>query len=169
MTMQPEHTDLLQQLRLAFPVEPIRSEGAFADWGATYSDVVPYTQQLEGKTWEGLDRSYMVLRADALGFLSTHHLAAVLPVYLRSLIEEGVWSASADTLLLLLTKPGSEKKTGIKLPRFQPLADALTLAQRTAVATVLHAFAAMDEGGSLGSAALAALDGYWKTYLPKGP
>lgn len=166
--MQPEHAlpllghaKLLEQLRAAFPPEPIRSAGAFDDWGMTYPDAEPYERQLDGKTWEELDRSYVIVREDALGFLGTRHLVAVLPVYLRSLIEEGVWSRAAEMLMLLLTKPGPEKKTGIKLPRFQAFVDALTSAQRTAIAAVLRAFAVTNEGGSFETAANDALERYW--------
>jgi hypothetical protein len=166
--MQPDQTKLLDQLRAAFPATPIQSRGAFLDWGATYLDAEPYMNQIDGKTWEELDRTYLVMRSDALGFLGTRHLVAVLPVYLRSLLEEGVWSPAADTLMLLLTKPGPEKKAGIKLPRFEALAGALAPAQGAAIAAVLRAFAATDPGGSLGEAAHAALERHWQTYLRDG-
>src|ERR1700760_1305111 len=100
--MLPEHATVLEQVRAAFPAERIHSAGAFDDWGTTYPDADPYAEQLEGKTWEELDRSYVIKRSDALGFLGTRHLVAVLPVYLSSLLEDGVWSPSADTLILLL-------------------------------------------------------------------
>jgi len=166
--MQPEHATVLEQLRAAFPAEPIDSAGAFDDFGTTYPDAEPYAQHLEGKTWEQIDRSYIITRSDALGFLGTRHLVAVLPVYLRALLEDGVWSTSGDALILLLTKPDPGKKTGIKLPRFEALVGALSLAQRAAVAAVLRAFAATDEGGSLGERARAALEHYWNAYLPGG-
>ena len=166
--MQPDHTKILDQLRVAFPAKPIHAERAFSDWGATYLDAEPYMKQIEGKTWENLNRAYLITRADALGFLSTRQLVAVLPVYLRSIVEEGVWSQAADALLLLLTKPGPEKKTGIKLPRFEALLGALTPPQCVAIAAVLRAFAATDEEGSPGKAARAAIEAHWKTYLPAG-
>jgi hypothetical protein len=156
--MQPEHATVHDQLRAAFPAEPIDSARAFDDWGTTYPDAEPYARQLEGKTWEQLDRSYIIMRADALGFLGTRELVAVLPVYLRALLDDGVWSPSADTLILLLTKPDPGKKTGIKLPRFEAFVSALSSAQRAAIAAVLRAFVATDEGGSLGERARAALE-----------
>jgi hypothetical protein len=164
--MQPEHDTVLEQLRAAFPAEPINSAGAFDDFGATYPDAGPYAQQLEGKTWAQLDRSYIVTRSDALGFLGTRHLVAVLPVHLLALLEDGVWSTAADTLILLLTKPDPGKKTGIKLPRFEALVSALTAAQRASIAAVLRAFAATDKRGSLGERARTALEHHWNTYLP---
>ncbi len=160
--MQPDSTELLAQLRAAFPAEPIRSTGAFSDFGGTYLDGGAFAQHLEGKTWLELDPKYMVMRADALGFLGTQHVVAVLPVYLRALVEEGVWSASADTLVLLLTRPTAAKK----LARFDALVAALTPAQRSVIARVLHAFAAADADGSPGVRARAALDSQWKTDLP---
>lgn len=166
--MQPEQTIVLDQLHATFPDEPIQATGAFDEFGTTYPDAEPFAQHLEGKTWEQLDRSYIITRSDALGFLGTKHLAAVLPVYLRALLEDGVWSTSADALLLLLTKPDAKKKTGIKLPRFEALSNALSAAQRAAIAAVLYAFAATDEGGSLGERAQAALESHWSAYLPVG-
>ncbi|HWU90748.1 MAG TPA: hypothetical protein VN253_25960 [Kofleriaceae bacterium] len=167
--MKRDPTAVLEQLHAAFPAEPISAEGAFADWGATYLDAAAYIEQLEGKSWTDLDRAYFLQRADALGFLGPRHLIAVLPVYLRSLVEDGVWSQAADTLILLLTKPGPEKKKGLKLPRFEALVGALTPAQRTAIATLLSVFAMADESGSLGRAALNALNLYWDAYLPASP
>ena len=164
--MQPEHAAVLEQLQAAFPADPIGSTGAFDDFGATYPDAEPYAQHLEGKTWAQLDRSYIVTRSDALGFLGTRHVVAVLPVYLRALLEDGVWSPAGDTLILLLTKPDPGKRTGIKLPRFEALVSVLTAAQRAAIAAVLRAFAATDEEGSLGGRARDALEHHWNAYLP---
>lgn len=85
--------------------EPTRSiqrrhvlEVAFDPWGTTYPEVEPYTTQLDGKTSEELDRGWIVRRSDALGFLGTHHLVAVLPVYLRAMVEDGVWSPATGLL-----------------------------------------------------------------------
>ncbi|MEO7736049.1 MAG: hypothetical protein ABIY55_34145 [Kofleriaceae bacterium] len=130
-------------------------------WGTTYPDAEPYAQHVEGKTWEEMDRSYMITRSDPLGFLGTRHLVAVLPIHLRSLVEQGVWSPSAETLILLVTKPDAAKKAGLKLPRFQAMLAALTPAQRAVIAAILGAFAATDEGGSLGDAARAAVGNAW--------
>jgi hypothetical protein len=69
--MLPEHATILEQLRAAFPAAPIDSARAFDDRGTTYPDAEPYAQHLEGKAWEQLDRSYLITRADALGFLGT--------------------------------------------------------------------------------------------------
>ena len=67
--LSPEHTPVLDQLRAAFPAKPIDAARAFDDWGTTYPDAEAYARQLEGKTWEQLDRSYVIKRADAISFL----------------------------------------------------------------------------------------------------
>ena len=166
--MKPEHATVLDQVRAAFPPEPIDAARAFDDWGTTYADADAYAQHLDGKTWDQLDRSYIITRADALGFLGTRAVVAVLPVYLRALLEDGVWSPAADSLILRLTKPEPGKKAGIKLPRFEALVNELTSAQRAAIAAVLSAFAAEDDGGSPGERARAALESQWNAYLPGG-
>lgn len=166
--MLPEHSTILEQLRAAFPAEPIHAERAFDDWGTTYPDAEPYAQHLEGKTWEQLDRSYIITRADALGFLGTRELAAVLPVYLQALLEDGASSPAADTVVLMLTKPDPAKKTGVKLHRFEALVGALTSAQRAVVAAVLHVFVASNQEGSPGERARVALERHWNEYHPVG-
>ena len=165
MTIKPSQIALLEQLHAAFPAKPIESAEAFRDWGATYPDGEQYAKQIEGKTWREVDRAQLLTRSDALGFLGTQQLVAVLPVYLRSLIEEGVWSRAADSLVLLLTRPSANQKTGIKLPRFEKFVDALTPIQRKVIAEVLRAFAAADEHGSPGKRAQIALERHWQTYL----
>mgnify|MGYP000979021603 CR=1 FL=1 len=160
--------NLIEQLRTAFPMEPIQSTDAFEEWGTTYPDAVPYEQAIEGKTWNTLDDDYIVRRSDALGFLGTRQLIAVLPVYLRSLVEKSYWSPAAGMLMLILAKPEPGAKTGLVAGRFDALVDALTDAQRAAIASVLRAFYETDPDGSLGLASLGALDGHWKIYLPFG-
>jgi hypothetical protein len=167
----PDHVHLIEQLHTAFPPEPIHAAGAFSDWGATYADAEPYSKHVDGHTWEELERAYMITRSDALSFLGTKHLVAVLPMYLRSLLENNLGSLAAETMIPLLTKPGTEKRSGIKLPRFQALVAALTPAQCTLIAAVLRAFAARDlyegEYGSPGRAAIDALERHWGSYLPE--
>lgn len=166
--MQLEKAKILDEIRAAFPATPIQADGAFSQWGTSYPDARPYREQLDGKTWEQLDRAFIVRRSDALGFLGTQHLVAALPVYLSALIEEGVWSPAAGMLTLILAKPVPGKDSGLGLARFGSLIEALTDAQRTVVAAVLRAFAETDEGGSLGDAAREALEGHWQLYLPAG-
>ena len=163
--MQPERDSFLEQLHAAFPSEPIRAAGAFDQWGTTYPDADAYIEQLDGKTWDQLDRAYVVRRSDALGFLGTKHLVAVLPVYLHAMVEEGVWSPATGMLTLILAKPLPGEDTGLGPTRFDALVEALTGEQRGAVASALRAFAEKDPDGSLGRAAHTALERYWKTYL----
>ncbi|HWO22452.1 MAG TPA: hypothetical protein VNO30_27025 [Kofleriaceae bacterium] len=103
--MQSGREDFIKQLRSAFPAEPIHGDAAFAQWGGSYPDAVPYEQAIDGKTWEQLDRGYILRRNDALGFLSTQQLVQILPVYLLSIVEDGVMSPALDAVLVKLTRP----------------------------------------------------------------
>lgn len=151
--------DFVDQLRTAFPPEPIQGDGAFVQWGTTYSDVGLYTRAVDGKTWEQLDPNVLLANTDALGFLGTRHLIAVLPVYLRSVVEQGVMSPAAEMLPIIFARPAPGPSTGLGHARFDALVDALTPAQRTAIAAALSGLA--TDSGSPGRAAQAALDSYW--------
>jgi hypothetical protein len=132
--MQPTRIDVLAQLRAAFPPEPLRFEGALTgglDGGA-------FRDHVEGKTWEELDRKYVLSRSDVLSFLDVRHLVAVLPVYLRSLVEDGARTPVPDTLLLVLDRK--------QQARFEELAGALDPAQRASIVAVLEGFAATERG-----------------------
>jgi hypothetical protein len=152
--MQPTKADVLAQIRAAFPPEPIRLEGAPA--GDPDGDA--YREYVEGKTWEQLDRAYVLPHASQLSFLDARHVAAVLPVYLRSLVEDGTRTAVPDTLLLVLNRKSQR--------RFEELAGALTAAQRAAVVAALEVFGAA-ESGQPAEAASEALE-RWKSYLAAG-
>ena len=149
--------NLVEQLRSAFPAERIDGEAAFAQWGGSYPDASEYARAVDGKTWEQLDDGYIVRRNDALGFLSTHQLVQVLPVYLRSLIKYGVMSPALDAVLVKLTRPTSEPSRG----RFDAFVAALSNAQRNAIVGTLRQIAELDPDGSPGRAARAALDDVW--------
>ncbi len=164
--MSAKNDELLKQIQEAFPARPINGGHAFVEWGKSYPDAPPYRQQVDGKTWDQLDRAYIVRRSDALGFLSTRELVDVLPVYLRSVLEEGVWSPATGVLNLVLAKPRPpEKDDGLGVDRFNALIDMLTIAQREVTARVLKAFGDTDAEGPLGQAALAAFDDFWKQFL----
>ena len=168
-TMQPDATaPIIEQLRSAFPASEIDSQGAFATWGATYLDGADYAKQLDGKSWHELDRSYLDRRSDALGFLSTAHLVAVLPAYLAELVEGGPFSQVPDMLLLILTAPDSTKLAGLGAARFGQLTQALSEAQRAAVAATLHRFVQEHPTTAHANAAQIALDRYWLGFLKKG-
>jgi hypothetical protein len=150
--MQPTKADVLAQLRAAFPAEPIRSER----FPRGDPDGDAYRDFVDGKTWEELDRSYVLPRCTVLSFLDAPQLVAVLPVYLRSLVEDGTRTSVPDTMLLVLNR---------KQARFDELAGVLSAAQRAAVVAVLESFAASEsESGQPAEAARAAIE-RWKTYL----
>lgn len=150
--------EFVKQLRSAFPAERIDGEAAFGQWGGSYPDASEYAQAIDGKTWEELDTEYIVRRSDALGFLSTQQLVQVLPVYLRSLANDGVMSPALDAVLVMLTGPTSKPSRG----RFAALVAALSRAQRKAIADTLRYIAEQDPDGSPGRAARSALDDVWK-------
>lgn len=102
----------LDQLHLSFPAERIHGNAAFAPWGRTYLDAREVARAIDGKTWKQVDHPYLALRHDALGFLSTRELVQLLPVYLRSVVEEGLRSPALDSLLVELTRPKREPALG---------------------------------------------------------
>lgn len=159
--MQSGRKGFIEQLRSAFPAEPIRGDAAFVQWGGSYPDAASYEQAVDCKTWEQLDRAYILRRNDSLGFLSTQQLVQILPVYLLSVVEEGVKSHALDAVLVKLTRPTREPSR----ERFDAFVAALNGSQRTAVATALHFLTEEDLDGSPGRAALVALDNFWKEYL----
>lgn len=146
--------NLVKELRTAFPAERIDGKAAFAQWGGSYPDANAYAHSIEGKLWEELDAEYLIRRNDALGFLSTRQLIQVLPVYLRSLVIEGVMSPALDAVLVKLTRPTSEPSRG----RFDAFVAALSSPQRKTIAATLRQIADEDMDGSPGRAARAALD-----------
>lgn len=93
-------------------------------------------KQIAGQSWDQLDREYIVRRSEALGFLATRHLIAVLPVYLGALVEDGVWSLAAGMLILILARPARGKHTGLGRTGFGALVETLTDEQRAAMACV---------------------------------
>ena len=163
--MSAKTDDLFKQVQAAFPTRPINGEHAFAQWGTTYPDAEPYSQQIDGKSWDQLDRAYIVRKSDALGFLSTRELVDVLPVYLRSLLEDGGWSPAAGLPYSDSGKASSRGGPRLGVDRFNALTDMLTIAQRAVVGRVLIAFGETDPDGWLGKGALSAVDNHWKQFL----
>lgn len=155
------HVAVVEQIRAAFPPQPLVAEGAFAPWGNGYLDATRYAARLEGATWDRLDRELLVGRSDALGFLGTSHLAAVLPAYLTAMVQDGVWSPASGMLTIILTRPAPGTDAGLGAARFDALFEALTPGQRHAVAAALGVLADTDDGGDLGAAATAALASRW--------
>jgi len=150
----------LNELRAAFSPEAIHAGGAFEDRGATYPDVEDYSRHIDGKTWEGLDQQYLARRTDALSFLGTRHLIAILPAYLNLLFVLGPKSPVPETLLPMLTKPEVGERELRK--RFDELSGGLSASQRTVVATALVKF--VEAFPEYGRRAKVALDRYWSTF-----
>lgn len=163
-SMKHEKSAFLDELQAAFPPEAIVAAGAFEQRGGTYPDGDEYARHMDGRTWEQLDQQYFARRSDALSFLGTRHLIAVLPTYLNLLFILGPRSPVPETLLPLLTKPEATKpKLG---KRFDELTDGLSAPQRTVVATALARFVA--EYPAYGPPAEVALDRHWNTFLEGG-
>lgn len=166
--MQQEDLSVLEQVRAAFPSTAIHAHDAFQSWGQTYLDGKEYRTALEGKSWEQLDGTYIALRSDALGFLGTRALVAVLPAYLTALIEHGTATDVPGMLTLVLAPPDPEKNDGIGVERFGELVETMTMPQRAVVAAVLLRFSQRYPETFVGDAARAAFDLHWKAYLPRG-
>lgn len=158
--------EFLAAIDAAFPREPIAAANAFREWGTSYPDAPEYAAQLDGKSWDQLDASYLVRRDDALGFLGTKELVAVLPVYLRSLVQDGASSPAADMLMLVLKRPGTDDDPHLGKRRFGAFVDTLTDAQKAVIARVLARFVEQYAGGSPGERALTTFDSHWRAYLP---
>jgi len=137
-----------EDLRTAFPAERIDGGAAFAQWGGSYPDATAYRNAIDSKTWEQLDRAYIIKRDDALGFLSTRELVQLLPVYLRSVMEEGL----ASPALVKLTRPTSVATR----ERYDALMAALSPAQRDTIVAALQHLVNQDPDGSIGRDARAA-------------
>lgn len=141
-----------ETLRAAFPAERIDGRAAFAQWGGSYPDARAYRSAIDGKTWEQLDRAYIIKRDDALGFLSTRELVQLLPVYLSSLVEEGLLSPVLEAVLVKLARP----KSGALQARYDALLAALSPVQSAAIAAALQHIVDQDPDGSFGRDARAA-------------
>jgi hypothetical protein len=163
--MQPEDEAVLDQVRAAFPTTEIPADDAFASWGRTYLDGEEYRAALKGKRWDQLDPAYIALRSDALGFLGTRALVAVLPAYLTALIEQGTASPVPGMLTLVLAPPDRETNNGLGKKRFGEFIEAMTGPQRAAAAAALLRFGERYPETLVGDAARAAFDGHWKAYL----
>lgn len=151
--LPPSPDSVIETIRSAFPPRPIDFATATADG----LDNGAYRLHVDGKTWESLDSAYLVKRNDALSFLDAAHVAAVLPVYLLSLVTDGTRSPVPDTLLLVLDRRSET--------RFAELFEALSNDQRAAVVAALDAFAAAEEGPS--AEAACAASARWGEHMSK--
>src|SRR4051812_4307688 len=103
--MSMTETTAVEAIRRAFPPVAIDFEGATTGGLDTGS----YRDHVNGKTWTSIDAALLVKRNDALSFLEPSHIAAVLPVYLTSLVVDGVSTSVPDTLLLVLNRKSQAK------------------------------------------------------------
>jgi len=157
-------TEFREELGRAFPATTIDAAGAFDERGGTYPDADEYESQIAGKTWLQLDQEYIARRSDALSFLSTDQLIAVLPAYLDLLLALGPLSPVPETLLPLLTRPSSDQSSAGK--RFGDLSRRLTEPQRHAVTAALRRFAA--DHPRYAEPAQRALESFWNTIESEG-
>lgn len=157
-------TEFRRELCRAFPAAPIDAAGAFDERGGTYPDAEEYEAQIAGKTWLQLDYEYIARRTDALSFLSTDQLIAVLPAYLDLLLVLGPRSPVPETLLPLLTRPGSEQSAAGK--RFGDLSHRLTEPQQRMVTEAVRKFA--TEHPRYAEPAHRALESFWNAIDMEG-
>lgn len=157
---------LLEELRMAFPREPIAAAGAFDQRGRFYCDGVDYLREMDGKTWEQLEPPFFARRSDGLDFLSDTHLAAVLPLYLHLLLAFQPTSPVPETLIPLLTRPEpGDEPTELfdwQKRRFEGLTALLTDAQKRVVARALQQF--IEDAPNEAKPAELALDRYWRAF-----
>ncbi|HEY1552295.1 MAG TPA: hypothetical protein VGG28_30925 [Kofleriaceae bacterium] len=139
--------DLVDRLRDAFPREPLDFTSALT--GGT--DDGEFRNAVAGRNWTELDRALIGRRSDVLSFLQPEYFVAVLPAFLRSLVEDGTSTGAADTLLVVLDREQE--------PRFDTIIRRMTALQRVLVAEVLDRFAAGTTGRQA-SAARHAINGW---------
>ena len=96
--------------------------------------------------------------------LGTKHLAAVLPAYLRGLVEADAFSAVPDAVLLVLARSGPSLTGALNKQRFEELTTALTPQQRSVVAEGLRLFIAEHEETNRGMQAQLVLETYWSQF-----
>lgn len=160
--MSVSSTEALALIERAFPRVPIAMERAFADWGRTYPDTRSYRAFAEGRTWDALDRRFLELRDDALGFLGTRELAAILPAALAALVGPGSPSRPFPySLGVILRRPGPGRDDGLGRRRFDALREALSAEQRRAVAAALRCFVDQHPEAGPTESLQEALDSCW--------
>jgi hypothetical protein len=138
--MRSRNDEFGVRLRAAFPAEPLDFNDALT--GGTDGD--KFRRAVDGRPWTELDPTLIGSRSDVLSFLEPTHFVAVLPAFLRSLVEEGTATGVPDTLMTVLDR-GQE-------PRFDKIAARMTGEQRGLVGEALEIFAARATGGQADTA-----------------
>lgn len=97
-----------------------------------------FRNAVDGKQWTELDQTLIGRRSDVLSFMEPKHFVAVLPAFLRSLVEDGTKTSAPDTLVLVLDRDSE--------PRFDKIAKHLNADQRAVVIEALELFATSTSG-----------------------
>lgn len=149
----------LDALRSAFPPHPLDTQGAFADWGVSYTDGAKFKAGTHGRPWDALPAQLLVFHCDALGFLGPQAVADVIPAFLAAVLRQGDGLGMLPAFLLDVLTRGAEPD-----PRFDARFGGLSEAQRRAVRGALEAWeAAVPEGSGRRGAIGAALASHWRT------
>lgn len=127
-------SDFERRLREAFPAVPL--DFAQALTGGT--DEGEFRRHVDGKAWTELDPALVGRRSDVLSFLQPVYFVAVLPAFLKVLVEADPVCGAPDTLVVVLDREQE--------PRFEKVARHLTDAQRAMVLEALERFASSSSG-----------------------
>ena len=150
--------DVIADLMRAFPSPPLAPACAFE--GAAYPDADRFDAESRGQRWTQLDAAFLELHRDALARLTTAAYAAYLPAYLATACVPGEHVDLMPVSLLRSLTRSEGSREG-----FDARIEALSPAQRLAVARALeHLHASLDEG-LWKRTARKALASYWRGLL----
>lgn len=93
---------LLEELRAAFVPTVMRAEDVFIDADWEHCGTFEYRQAVDGRTWEQLDRIFLVEEVHSFGVLSDGVARAVLPAYLHL---AAVFAMPTEPVVARLTDP----------------------------------------------------------------
>lgn len=132
--MPTERDEFGARLLAAFPAEALDFTNALT--GGT--DDGEFRDAVAGRKWTELDQALIGRRSDVLSFLQPEYFVAVLPAFLRSLVDEGTSTSVPDTLLVVLDRAQES--------RFDKISARMTDPQRAVVAGALEKFAVGTTG-----------------------
>jgi hypothetical protein len=135
--MKPTMSELLNELTIAFPPQPLTPD-LFVDpsglW-ATYDDGGQFEAGSRQRTWNELAPAFVEQNCGALRYMKPKTFAAFVPAYLASLVRGDTQNELPELVLTQLTREqGWEHK-------FDERAVLLTDQQRITIANVLDALA----------------------------